>query len=117
MKLEVIIENCIKYAIEYGVSAYEVVENSRKTNMLYKKQYEHFKKLKNHPLGIESLYGLIENSHMYVRYFAAIHLLSIKEKKAKEIISEVASLSKALEFDSYYLLQEWDNGNLKEYYN
>ena len=117
MKLEEIIENCIKYAIEYGVSSYEVVVDSRKTNTLHTKQYKNFKKLKKHPQGKESLYGLTKHSHIYVRYRAAIYLLSIDEKKAKEVILEAASSSKAIELDSYYLLQEWDNGNLKEYYN
>ncbi|MEY2196742.1 hypothetical protein AB7942_29115 [Neobacillus sp. BF23-41] len=117
MELEEIIEKCFESAIDYGVSAYEVVVNSRKTNKLYDRKYKNFKILKNHPKGIESLYRLLEHSHMYVRYTAAIHLLSVNEKKAKEVILEVATLSKDLEFDSYYLLQEWDNGNLKDYYN
>jgi hypothetical protein len=117
MGLEEIIENCIESAIDYGVSAYEVVVNSRKTNKLYDRQYKNFKILKNHPNGVESLYRLLAHPNMYVRYTAAIHLLSVNEKKAKDVIMDVATLSKDLKFDSYYLLQEWDNGNLKDYYN
>ncbi|TDK61743.1 DUF2019 domain-containing protein [Bacillus salipaludis] len=117
MDLEGIINNCIESSINYGVSAYEIVVNSKKINKLYDRQYKNFKILKNHPKGTESLYRLIEHHHMYVRYTSAIHLLSVNEKKAKEVILEVATLSKDLELDSFYLLQEWENGNLKDYYN
>ncbi|MFE6169535.1 DUF2019 domain-containing protein [Viridibacillus arvi] len=117
MELKKIIKNCIESAIEYGVSAYEVVVNSRKTNKLYDKQYKNFKLLKKHPNGVEALFHLLEHPNLYVRYTSAIHLLSVNEKEAKEVILAVASLSESLNFDSSYLLEEWDNGNLKEYYS
>jgi 3-methyladenine DNA glycosylase AlkD len=116
LDLEIQIKNCVESAIDYGIQAHEVVINSKKTNKLYDKQYKNFISLKKHPKGIEALFKLIEHPNMYVRYTSAIHLLSVNEKKAKEIIQSVASLSKSLKFDTHYLLEEWDNGNLKEYY-
>ncbi|SFP97025.1 protein of unknown function [Psychrobacillus psychrotolerans] len=115
MKLEEIMENCIDSAILYGVSAYEVVVNPRKTNKLYDKQYKNFKLLKKHPKGVESLYHLLQHPNIYVRYISAIHLFSVDEKKAKEVIMTVATINKRL--DPHYLFEEWDNGNLKEYYS
>lgn len=101
MKLEEIMGNCIDSAILYGVSAYEVVVNPRKTNKLYDKQYKNFKLLKKHPNGVESLYQLLQHPNIYVKYISAIHLLSVDEKKAKEVIMTVAIINKRL--DPHYL--------------
>ncbi|MGE7624708.1 hypothetical protein ACQKMD_17115 [Viridibacillus sp. NPDC096237] len=47
MALEKIIKKCIESATNYGVSAYEVVVNSRKTNKLYDYTVQEFKLLKS----------------------------------------------------------------------
>lgn len=117
MDIEKLKENCIESAIEYGIAAYEIIENARKTNRAYDKNRKYFKSLKEHEYGVKTLFELLEHEYMYVRYCAAIYLLSVDEKKAKEVIQKVATYSKSLDFDVFYLLQEWDNGNLKEYYS
>jgi hypothetical protein len=117
MEIEQLINKCIQSALDYGTAAYEVVEDSKKTNKLYDIQYKNFSYLKKQLNGVDTLYQLLEHPNLYVRYIAAIHLLSVDEKKAKNVILTVSSLSKSLKFDSKYLLQEWDNGNLKNYYS
>jgi hypothetical protein len=117
MEIEQLVNKCIQSAIDYGIAAHEVVENHKKTNKFYDIQYKNFRLLKKQLNGVDALYQLLEHTNMYVRYTAAIHLLSVNEKKAKDVILSVATLSKSLAFDSKYLLQEWDNGNLKDYYN
>jgi hypothetical protein len=117
MVIEQHINKCIQSAIDYGIAAYEVVEDFKKTNKLYDIQYKNFRVLKKQLNGVDDLYQLLEHPNMYVRYIAAIHLLSVNEKTAKDVIISVATLSKSLKFDSKYLLQEWDNGNIKDYYS
>ncbi|GAM12363.1 DUF2019 domain-containing protein [Mesobacillus selenatarsenatis] len=117
MVIEQLLNKCIQSAIDYGIAAYEVVENYKKTNKLYDIHYKNFRLLKEQLNGVDALYQLLEHSNMYVRYIAAIHLLSVNEKTAKEVILSVGTLSESLKFDSKYLLQEWDNGNIKDYYS
>lgn len=107
-------DKCISTAIEYGIAAYEVIENSRKTNQLYDKKRKLFQQLKSE--STTGLLVLLEHEHPYVRYTAAIYLLSIEEDKAKSTIENLKGYSKYLDFSIKYLLQEWDNGNLREYY-
>jgi hypothetical protein len=117
MEIEQLLNKCIQSSMDYGIAAYEVVGDSKKTNKLYDIQYKHFSLLKKQLNGIDALSQLMEHPDMYVRYIAAIHLLSVDEQRAKSVILSVAPLSKSLKFDSKYLLQEWDNGNLKSYYS
>jgi hypothetical protein len=46
MAITSLIDDCIRSAIDYGIAAYEDVENSRKTNRLYDKRRKKFKLLK-----------------------------------------------------------------------
>lgn len=117
MDIKKLKEKCITSAIEYGIAAYEVIENSRKTNRAYDKNRKYFKSLKEHEDGINILFELLEHEHVYVRFNAAIYLLSVDEKKAKEVINEAATFSIHVDNCVFYLLQEWDNGNIKEYYS
>ena len=111
-----LIEKCIKSAIDYGVVSYEVIVNSRKTNRHYKEKRKYFQELKALPNGILGLMNLLNHEHPYVRYTAAIYLLSVDEHMAKNEIEKLKGISKHLDFSIKYLLQEWDKGNLREYY-
>lgn len=99
MENEQLTNKCIQAAIDYGIAAYEVVEDSKKTNKLYDIQYKSFSLLKKQLNGADTLHQLLEHPNMYVRYTAAIHLLSVDEKRAKNTILSVASLSKSLKFN------------------
>jgi hypothetical protein len=46
MVIEQHINKCIQSAIDYGIAAYEVVEDFKKTNKLYDIQYKNFRVLK-----------------------------------------------------------------------
>jgi hypothetical protein len=109
-------DKCIQLAIEYGIAAYEVIENPRKTNRLFDKNRTYFQQLKSTSNGHIELFTLLDHEHPYVRYSAAIYLLSINEIKAKVTIEKLKGYSKQLDFSIKYLLQEWNNGNLREYY-
>jgi len=116
MELNTLIENAIKSAIDYGVAAYEVVENSRKTNRLYDKNFKYFKELKSlGNNGIVELEKLLDHPNDYVKYSSAVHLLSVKEEKAKHVLSEFASKPNLFGLSVETLLMEWDKGELREY--
>ncbi|RQW74674.1 DUF2019 domain-containing protein [Lysinibacillus composti] len=110
-----LVEKCINSAIEYGFSAFEVVENSRKTNRLYDKNFKNFKTLKGlGSEGIVELEKLLDHSNDYVKYSSATHLLSVKEEKAKEVLKQLGSKPQLFGFSVEMLISEWDNGNLKD---
>jgi hypothetical protein len=110
-----LVEDCIKSAIEYGIAAYEIVENSRKTNRLYDKCFKNFKKLKSlGNKGINELEKLLEYPNDYVKFCSATHLLSVKEEDAKEILIRLVSKPQLFGFSVEMLISEWDKGNLKE---
>ncbi|MBT2700890.1 DUF2019 domain-containing protein [Bacillus sp. ISL-40] len=116
MEINTLVEKCIKSAIEYGVAAFEVVENSRKTNRLYDKNFKNFKTLKSlGSNGIVELEKLLEHSNDYVKYCSATHLLSVKEVKAKDVLKRLVSKPQLFGFDVEMLIIEWDKGNLKDY--
>lgn len=116
MEINNLVEKCIKSANEYGIAAYEVIENSRKTNRLYDKCFENFKELKSlGNKGIGELEKLLEYPNDYVNYCSAIHLLSVKEEKAKEVLNRLVSKSPPFGFSVEMLINEWDKGNLKDY--
>jgi hypothetical protein len=82
--IDALVEKCIKSASEYGIAAYEIIENSRKTNWLYDKNFNNFKSLKQFgDKGIEELEKMLSHPNDYVKYSSATHLLSINEKKQK----------------------------------
>ena len=115
MEINTLVEKCKKSAIEYCVAAYEVVENSRKTNRLYDKNFKNFKALKGiGSNGIEELEKMLEHSNDYIKYCSATHLLSVKEEKAKEVLNRLVS-KPLFGFDVEMLISEWDKGNLKVY--
>jgi hypothetical protein len=116
MENNILVEKCIKSAIEYGIAAYEVIENSTKTNHLYHKCFKNFKELKSlGNKGIEELEKLLDYPNDYVKYCTATHLLSVKEEKAKEVLKRLVSNSQIFGFSVEMLISEWDKGNLKEY--
>lgn len=116
MELSTLIENAIKSAIDYGVAAYEVVENSRKTNRLYKNNFNNFKELKSlGNIGVVELEKLLDLPNDYVKYSSAVHLLSVNEEKAKHVLSEFASKHNLFGFSVKTLLIEWDKGEIREY--
>ncbi|MBM7608770.1 DNA repair protein RadC [Lysinibacillus composti] len=115
MDINNLVEKCINSAIEYGFSAFEVVENSRKTNRLYDKNFKNFKTLKGlGSEGIVELEKLLDHSNDYVKYSSATHLLSVKEEKAKEVLKQLGSKPQLFGFSVEMLISEWDNGNLKD---
>lgn len=60
---------------------------------------------------------MLNHEHSYVKYTAAIYLLSVDETRAKQVINSLFGYSRHLDFSIKYLLIEWDKGNLKEYYS
>jgi hypothetical protein len=93
-----------------------VIENSRKTNRLYDKCFGNFKVLKSlGNKGIDELEKLLQYPNDYVNYCSAIHLLSVKEEKAKEVLNRLVSKSPPFGFSVEMLINEWDKGNLKDY--
>lgn len=110
-------EQCIKAAIDYGIAAYEVISDSQRSNKLYDLSRKLFVTLKKQPDGIQGLYELLNHEHPYVKYIAAIYLLAVDEPRAKQEINSLVGFSRHLDFSIKYLLIEWDNGNLKEYYS
>jgi transcriptional regulator len=118
MEVDVLVQKCIKSAIEHGIAAYEVVENSRKTNRLYDKNFKNFKALKQlGNKGIGELEKLLSHPNDYVKYSSATHLLSIEEKKAKEVLKKLVNKPELFGCSVEMLLSEWDRGNLREYLN
>jgi hypothetical protein len=116
LEINTLIEKCIKSAIEYGVAAFEVVENSRKTNRLYDKSFKNFKTLKGlGSKGIAELEKLLEHPNDYVKYWSAIHLLSVKEENAKDVLNQLVNKPELFGFSVEMLISEWNQGNLKEY--
>lgn len=116
MEVNGLVEKCIKSADEYGIAAYEVIENSSKTNQLYDKNFKNFKALKQlGNKGIAELEKLLEHPNDYVKYNSATHLLSVKEEKAKEVLNKLVNKPQLFGFSVEMLLSEWDKGNLKEY--
>lgn len=113
MEIKVLVGNCIQSAIEYGIAAYEVVEDPRNTNRLYDKYTENFKVLKTSgKKGILELEKLLEHPNDYVKYCSATHLLSLKEKKAKIVLNKLTKKPKLFGFSVKMLLKQWDKGAL-----
>lgn len=110
-------EQCIKAAMEHGVAAFEVISNSKRTNKLYDLKRKLFVVLKRQPDGIQRLYGMLNHEHPYVKYAAAIYLLSVDEQRARQEINSLVGFSRHLDFSIKYLLIEWNQGNLYEYYS
>ena len=116
MFINLLLENCINPAIEYGIAAYEVVEEPRKTNKLYDKCFKNFKELKGiGSKGINELEKLLKHPNDYVKYCAATHFLSVNEEEAKEVLLKLVSKPELFGFSVEMLIIEWDEGNLKEY--
>lgn len=116
MDIDSLVSECIHSAINYGISAYEVITDSKRTNKLYKINFNNFKRLKSQgDKGIEKLSYLLKYNNDYVRYSAAVHLLTIKENEAKTVLYELSICSGIFGFSPEMLLKEWNNGNLREY--
>ncbi len=116
MEISVLVEKCIQSAIEYGIAAYEVIDNSRKTNRLYDISFERFNNLKSiGEKGIIELEKLLEHPNEYVKYCSATHLLSVKEEKAKTVLNQLTNKPQTFGFSVKMLLREWDKGNLRDY--
>ncbi|MEQ8154380.1 MAG: hypothetical protein ABRQ25_05790 [Clostridiaceae bacterium] len=116
MDIDSLVSECIHSAINYGISAYEVITDSKRTNKLYKINFNNFKRLKSQgDKGIEKLSYLLKYNNDYVRYSAAVHLLTIKENEAKTVLYELSICSGIFGFSAEMLLKEWNNGNLREY--
>jgi hypothetical protein len=109
-------QKCAQSAIDYGVAAYEVITNPKKTNKLYDINRKNFVELKKMSQGVTELFILLDHENPYVKYVAALYLLSIDEKRAKLVISSLVGFSNQLDFSVKYLLIEWNKGNLREYY-
>lgn len=115
MEINILVEKCIKSAIDYCVAAFEIVENSRRTNRLYDKNFKNFRTLKSFgDNGVVELEKLIEHPNDYVKYCSATYLLSVREEKAKEVLNRLVS-NHQLGFAAETLISEWDEGNLKDY--
>lgn len=116
MEISLLVEKCIESAIDYGISAYEIVEQPKKTNKLYDKCFKNFKELKSVKIkGINELEKLLEHPNDYVKLSAATHFLSINEGKAKKVLKQLENKPELFGFVVEMLLSEWDEGNLKEY--
>ncbi|MFG3610950.1 DUF2019 domain-containing protein [Rummeliibacillus sp. G93] len=113
MNINLLIEKCIKSAIDYGNSAFEVVEKPRKTNRLYDICFKNFKELKR--IDTNELEKLLDHPNDYVKFKSAIHFLSVNEEKAKEVLKPLARKPDLFGFSTEILLSEWDEGNLKDY--
>ncbi|MHC1685021.1 MAG: hypothetical protein AB6733_19135 [Clostridiaceae bacterium] len=113
MDLDKLVSECIHSSIDYGVTAYEVITNPKKTNKLYKVNSYNFKKLKSQGSeGVTVLLNLLEHENDYVRYIAATYVLSIEEDKAKKVLSDLCTRSGIFGFSAKLLLEEWNKGNL-----
>lgn len=116
MEINTLVEKCIKSSIEYGAAAFEVVENSRKTNRLYDNNFKNFKTLKSlGKKGIDEIEKLLEYPNDYVKYCSAVHFLSVKEEKAKIVLKQLIDKTQTFGFSVKMLIKEWDKGNLKDY--
>lgn len=116
MDIDNLVSECINSAIDYGTSAYEVITDSKRTNKLYEINFNNFKRLKSlGDEGIEKLFNLLKYNNDYVRYSAAVHLLSIKENEAKTVLYELSICSGIFGFSIEMLLKEWNKGNLRDY--
>ncbi|WP_102027783.1 HEAT repeat domain-containing protein [Salirhabdus sp. Marseille-P4669] len=114
MEVNKVVEKCIESANAYGIAAYEVIQDSRKTNHLYDKNFKNYKMLKQFGnKGIVELEKLLEHPSDYVKYSSATHLLSVKEDKAKEVLKKLVNKPQLFGFSVEMLLREWDKGNLK----
>ncbi len=107
---------CIKTAIEHGIALFEVTINSRKSNRLHDLCFKYFKKLKSQgSQGIDLLLNLLSHDSDYVRYNAAVHLLSVEPEKAKGVLTDLATRPGIFGFTVEMVLKEWDKGKLRDY--
>ena len=113
--INTLVDKCISLAIEYNKYSHEIIIEPKNTNILFNKMHKKFKQLKSIDGGIEKLYLMLVHENNYVRYTAAIYLLSVDENTAKKVIKELQGISKELDFSIKYLLKEWDAGHLTIY--
>lgn len=105
------IESYINAAIKHGEFTEE--GDYKQANKQYKIIQSNLNVLKASEEGINQLKGLMEHQSDYVRLWASSHLLSVEEKKARRVLSELAKKPGFLGLTAQTTLDEWSKGNLK----
>ena len=114
---------CIELSKENCRYAFEVMEEPKITNRLYKKlrkKYTQLKSIEN--TGINNLSELLTYDNDYVQYCAAARYLPIDEKRAKTVLNKLISKYEKTKgglgifcFSMEMLIEEWDKGNLRNH--
>lgn len=84
-------------------------------NNWHTKLMEIYKQMKEEK-KLHLLQNLLNSSHVGVRSWAATHYLSIDETVAKSVLQEITKQGGKLGLSAEMVIKEWDNGNLKSYY-
>lgn len=102
-----------KYAIKQDEASY--CGNSKKANYYYDKNQNIVQYLRNVKY-LDALSIFYDHPNMAVRSWAACFLLPLHEKKSLSILKEIANMNIFGSLDAKITIQEWKNGNLKNFY-
>lgn len=89
--------------------------NSKVANRNYDKIAEVAKFLRANKC-IKELSVFYEHSNVSVRLFAAAYLLPVDEERSIKVLDEIVKMKVLGSLDAKMTIQEWKNGNLRNYY-
>lgn len=105
------IESYINAAIKHGECTEE--GDYKQANKQYKIIQRSLNELKVSEKGVTQLKDLMEHQSDYVKLWSSTHLLSVEEKKSRQVLMELARKPGFLGLTAQTTLDEWTKGNLK----